>query len=509
MDQSQAPFCDILSVPLHWRMAKQASVFELVLPPRSRNVPAYRWLYESLRAEILGGGLHPGMRLPSTRDLSVQHGLARGTIVNAFEQLKSEGYIDGSVGSGTYVSKVLPERLLQVVSEQLPRPTVRGNRQLAVSDYARKTKLFGGYENRPIRAFRANLPALNLFPITLWTKITMRCLRRISTRQLMGCNPLGYEPLRQAIAEYLGVSRGVECTPEQVAVVSGVQEGLDLAARLLLQPGDQVCVENPGYPGAALAFQAFGAKIFAAGVDDQGINLPQLPSRNVRLIYVTPGHQFPLGTTMSLARRLELLEWAKKSRAMIFEDDYDSEYRYSGRPIPALQGLDKSESVLYAGSFSKVLFPALRLGYVVVPAGLIHYFEAMQSLTVRHVPLLEQLVLTDFITEGHFGRHVRRMREVYAERLSVLLEEARLKLAGSLEVSPVEAGLQTVAWLCGRIDAESAAVAAAQRNVDVTPLNRYSQGTLAREGLQLGFAALDVKEILRGVRELALALGTR
>lgn len=481
-------------------------MFELVLPPRSPNVPAYRWLYESLRAEILGGRLRAGKRLPSTRDLAVQYGLARGTIVNAFEQLKSEGYLDGSVGSGTYVSQVLPEKLLHVASGQATKAALQRDRQAVVSDYGRRAKLFSGYENRPIRAFRANLPALDLFPMTLWTRITMRCLRRMSTRQLMGCDPLGYKPLRHAIAEYLSVSRGVRCVPEQVAVVSGVQEALDLAARLLLRPGDHVCVENPGYPGAALAFQSFGAKILAAGVDEQGIKLPQLRSQNVRLIYVTPGHQFPLGTTMSLARRLQLLKWAKKSHAMIFEDDYDSEYRYSGRPIPALQGLDESELVLYAGSFSKVLFPALRLGYVVVPAGLVRYFDAALSLTVRHVPLLEQLVLADFMVEGHFARHVRRMREVYAERLSMLLEETRLRLSGLLEISPVEAGLQTAAWLRGGIGAESAAVAAAKRNVDVTPLNRYSHGTLAREGLQLGFAALDVKEIRRGVRELARAL---
>jgi len=488
-------------------MAKQAGVFELVLPPRSPKLPAYRWLYESLRTGILDGSLRPGIRLPSTRDLSVQYGLARGTIVNAFDQLKSEGYIDGSVGSGTYVSNVLPERLLEVAAGQAAMAARQRDRQPVVSDYGKKAKLFSGYENRPIRAFRANLPALDLFPIALWTKLTMRRLRRISTRQLMGCDALGYEPLRQAIAEYLGVSRGVRCTSDQVAVVSGVQEALDLAARLLLQPGDQVCIENPGYPGAALAFQALGAKIFPASVDEQGIEIPA--SQNMRLLYVTPGHQFPLGTTMSLARRLELLQWAEKSRTMIFEDDYDSEYRYSGRPIPALQGLDKGESVLYAGSFSKVLFPALRLGYVVVPEKLVHYFEAALSLTVRHVPMLEQLVLTDFIREGHFGRHVRRMREVYAERLCVLLEEARLRLAGLLEISPVEAGLQTAAWLCGGIGAESAAVAAAKRNVDVTPLNRYGQGTLAREGLQLGFAALDVREIRRGVRELARALDTK
>jgi GntR family transcriptional regulator/MocR family aminotransferase len=209
---------------------------------------------------------------------------------------------------------------------------------------------------------------------------------------------------------------------------------------------------------------------------------------------------------MSLSRRLRLLEWARKAGAVIFEDDYDSEYRYSGRPIPALQGLDENGMVVYAGSFSKVLFPALRLGYMVVPPGLIDYFEAILSLTIRHAPLLEQLVLTDFMTEGHFGRHLRRMREVYAERLSVLLEEARRILAGLLEISNVEAGLQTAGWLCGGINAESAATAAAERNVDVTSMSCFSRGRVVPEGLQLGFAAVETKEIRRGVRELAIAL---
>jgi GntR family transcriptional regulator/MocR family aminotransferase len=487
-------------------MAKLATAFELTLPPNNSGVPAYRWLYATLRAEILNGRLSSGARLPSTRDLARQYGLARGTIVNAFEHLKSEGYVEGSVGSGTYVSKVLPEKLLHVALGHTATPAVPGKRQPVVSDYGRRAKLFGGYENRSTRAFRANLPALDLFPTTLWTKITLRCLRRISIRNLMGCDPLGYIPLRQAVAEYLGRSRGVRCVPEQVVIVSGVQEALDLTARLLLNPGDRVCVENPGYPGAVMAFQAFRAKIFAVRLDDEGIATRQLPLRGVRLIYVTPGHQFPLGTTMSLARRLQLLEWARKSGAMIFEDDYDGEYRYSGRPIPALQGLDDSGMVLYAGSFSKVLFPALRLGYVVIPVDLLHHFEATLSLTVRHAPILEQLVVTDFIVDGHFGRHLRRMREVYAERLSVLLEEARSQLSGLLEIFGVEAGLQTAGWLCGGLDAESAAAAAARRNVDVTPVGRYSQGRVVSAGLQLGFAALDAKEIRRGVRELAVAL---
>jgi GntR family transcriptional regulator / MocR family aminotransferase len=487
-------------------MAKKSASYELALPHPNPDIPAYQWLYEAVRSEILRGRLRPGTRLPATRDLARQYGLARGTIVNGFDQLASEGYVEGSVGSGTYVSTVLPDRLLQVASRQPQRPAVREKRRTVISDYGRRAKLFGGYENRPTRAFRANLPALDLFPMALWTKITLRCLRRVSTRHLMGCDPLGYVPLRQAVAEYLSRSRGVRCMPEQVAIVSGVQEALDLTARLLLNPGDRVCVENPGYPGAVLAFQPFRAKICPVGIDKDGIVIRQLPSRGVRLIYVTPAHQFPLGTTMSLARRLQLLEWARKSEAVIFEDDYDSEYRYSGRPIPALQGLDDGGLVLYAGSFSKVLFPALRLGYMVIPIDLLDRFEATLSLTVRHAPLLEQLVLTDFITDGHFGRHLRRMREVYAERLSVLLEAAHLRLAGLLEISSVEAGLQTAGWLSGGMNAESAATAAAKLSVDVTPVDRYSLGRVVPQGLQLGFAALDAREIRRGVRDLAIAL---
>lgn len=504
MDHEQEPFCDNLYEPL--AMAKRITSFQLSLPPRNPGTPAYRWLYSSLRNEILYGRLRPGTRLPSTRDLASQYRLARGTIINAFEQLKAEGYVDGTVGSGTYVSRVLPERLLHVAAAQRGRIAAPPTRRLITSDYGKRATLFPGYENRPTRAFRANLPALDLFPMTLWTKITVRCLRRISTRNLMGCDPLGYGPLRRAVTDYLSRSRGVRCVPEQIAIVSGVQEALDVTARLLLNPGDRVCVENPGYPGAVLVFRAFRAKICPARIDDEGIAIRQLPLRGVRLIYVTPGHQFPLGATMSLARRLQLLKWAEKSGAVIFEDDYDSEYRYSGRPIPALHGLDESGLVLYAGSFSKVLFPALRLGYVVIPSDLVHKFEAIQSLTLRHAPLLEQLVLTDFITEGHFGRHLRRMREIYAERLSVLLEEARSRLHGLLEISDIEAGLQTAGWLREGLDAEAAAAAAAKRNVDVTPLDRYSHGLALREGLQLGFAALDLREIRRGVRDLAIAL---
>ena len=485
---------------------KRATVFELVLPLRDSGISANRWIYEALRAKILEGGLRPGARLPATRDLARQYGLARGTIVNAFEQLKSEGYVDGSVGSGTYVSKILPDELLQIPRENGTERSAPRKRRRRVSDYAGRVSLFPNLEIRPSRAFRANIPALDLFPTTLWAQVAARRLRRVSTNLLLGCGPMGYTPLRQAVATYLSTSRGVKCIPEQVAIISGVQEALDLAARLFLNPGDRVCMENPGYPGAAIAFKAGGAKVCAIRLDDEGMQVQDLSMRGARLIYVTPGHQFPVGVTMSLARRLRLLEWAGKSGALILEDDYDSEYRYAGRPVPALQGLDRHGLVMFTGSFSKVLFPSLRLGYLVLPADLVDHVSKTLSVTNRHAPLLEQAVLCDFITEGHFGRHLRRMREVYAERLSVLLECARHSLTGLLEISGVEAGLQTAAWLPRGLDSELVAAVAAKREVEVTPLGRYSHGRMEREGLQLGFAAVDSKEIRRGVRELAIAL---
>jgi GntR family transcriptional regulator/MocR family aminotransferase len=317
---------------------------------------------------------------------------------------------------------------------------------------------------------------------------------------------MGYGPLREAIAEYLNTSRGARCSADQIAVVSGVQSALDLAARILLNPGDRVCMENPGYPGAAMVFESLGARISPVSVDAEGMQLPARSLHGTRLVYVTPGHQFPLGVTMSLRRRLALLEWSRDAGAFIFEDDYDSEYRYSGRPIPALQGLEPHAPVLLAGSFSKVLFPSLRLGYIVVPPQLVPAFEAALSITNRHAPLLDQVVLCEFITEGHFGRHLRRMRAIYAERWSQLMEAAHEKLNGLLEISNIEAGLQTVGWLRGNADSEAVTKAAAKAGVEVIPLTLYHRGLASRKGLQLGFAAINGHEIRRGVRDLAAVL---
>ncbi|HMA40604.1 MAG TPA: PLP-dependent aminotransferase family protein [Gemmatimonadales bacterium] len=491
-------------------MPKRAGTIALTLPPRDPGTPAYRWLSDALRRAILEGRLRPGVRLPASRDLAGPYGLSRGTIVSAFEQLRSEGYISGRVGSGTYVNRILPDDLLHVTRDRgrTTQPPAHGSAPPRLSAYGRRVRPFPGLSGPPARAFRTDQPALDLLPTTLWAQLAGRRLRRVSTDLLLGCEPMGYRPLREAVAAYLQASRGVRGGARQIAIVSGAQQALDLVTRVLVNPGDRVCIEDPGYPGAALVFEACGARISTVPVDDEGMAVPGggRRLRGVRLAYTTPGHQFPIGVGMSLRRRMALLEWARAANALIFEDDYDSEFRYAGRPMPALQGLDRDGRVLFAGSFSKVLFPSLRLGYLLVPEGLVDAVAATLSISTRHAPVLEQAVLCDFITQGHFGRHIRRMREVYAERRAVLLEEVERQLGGLLEITGVEAGLQTAGWLAPGISDAAATRAAAQRNVEVTPLSRYRRGRAGWNGLQLGFAAVAPPEIRRGVRELAAAL---
>ena len=487
-------------------MARKSSTLALNLRGPSSGGPLYRWLYEQLRTAILDGRLRPGARLPATRDLADAYKLSRTTIVTAFEQLKSEGYVEGRTGSGTYVSKVLPEQLLQVGSVR-PEGRLR-HRRIVLSGYARRLQPFRSPRGHPVRAFRPNQAALDLFPTTLWAQVAARRLRRASTKLLAGGETLGYRPLREAVAEYLNTSRGVNCTSDQVLIVSGAQEGLDRTARLLLNPGEPAWMEEPGYPGAAAVLRAVGARICGVSVDAEGLDLEGGLRRwpRPKLVYVTPAHQFPLGVTMSLRRRLALLEWARKAGVLIFEDDYDSEYRYSGRPVPALQGLDRAGVVIFGGSFSAVMFPAMRLGYLVVPPEMVDVFVAAQSVSTHHPPLLGQAVLCDFIREGHFARHIRRMREVYAERLGVLLKAAREKLDGLVEISKVEAGLQTIGWLREGVLAEDAAPAAAKKDVEVIPLQRYAFGRARGDGIVLGFAAVEPRELRRGVEELASVL---
>jgi GntR family transcriptional regulator/MocR family aminotransferase len=426
-------------------------------------------------------------------------------VVAAFAQLAAECYLDASVGSGSYVSAVLPDDLLQ--ARRSLRPARGPSPPRHRSRVATRLVAVPRFEPRPVRAFRANAPAVHEFPTTLWAQLVARRARRATASQLLGTDPRGYPPLRAAIADYLAAARGVVADPDQVVVVSGVLGAIDLVARLLLDPGDRVCMEEPGYRGAALLFEAAGARVARIAVDSEGMAVPGARHRNARLVYVTPAHQFPLGVAMSLPRRLALLAWARRTGALVLEDDYDSEYRFVGSPLPSLQGLDRSGRVLFAGSFSKVMFPALRLGYLVLPPDLVDRFASLIALVHRFLPPLEQAALCDFLTLGHFGRHVRRTRQLYAQRLGVLADGAARHLGGLLELAPTEAGLQTVGWLCDpALTGAEVERAAAAAGVEVASVAPTYGGPVPRQGLVLGFAAIRERELRRGVEALARVL---
>jgi GntR family transcriptional regulator/MocR family aminotransferase len=480
---------------------------------RSAPLPLYRQIYEGLRAAILQRRLAPGARLPSTRTVARDLGISRYTVVEAFLQLLSEGYIEGKAGSGTYVTRTLPEELLHssrprrtapapLPASRLPsqRSTVQRTLgwHLVVSRWARQDSDL---------AFQVGVPALEAFPGALWGRLVARYGRNMSARRLGYLDPAGYQPLREAIAAYLSMARGVTCTAEQVIVVSGAQQGIGLSAQALLNPGDTVWVEEPGYFGAKGALLGAGARLVPVPVDPEGVDVGvgQALCPTARLACVTPSHQFPLGVTMSLSRRLALLAWARQADAWILEDDYDSEYRYVGKPLTALQGLDTTGRVIYVGTFSKVLFPALRLGYVVVPSDLIEAFLATRLFMDMHPPWVEQLVLAEFMAAGHFARHIRRMRTLYAERQAALVEAAR-PLAGRLEVGPAEAGMHLVGWLPPGSDDQALAQFLARFQVSARPLSRFCLEPTPQRALLLGYAAVPIPAIQEGVRRLVTAL---
>jgi GntR family transcriptional regulator / MocR family aminotransferase len=428
-------------------MAKTTSSFDFAVSERRPGTNLFRWIYDEVRSAILDGRLRRGMRLPSTRELARRYRVSRGTVVIAFNQLHAEGYLEGKVGAGTYVNTFLPEDFLYA---KRSARTLDGARKFtpSLSKYAQRLRPAADARSQPAHAFRAAEPALDAFPTTLWAQIASRRLRGATRKLLADIDPRGYRPLREAVSNYLGTARGVKCTTEQVIIVAGIQQALDLTARLVLDSGAPVWVEDPCFFGVAAMFEALAAKIVPVSVDMGGLNVAEGQRRadRAKLAYVTPSHQFPLGVTISLDRRLALRDWALRTGGLIFEDDYDSEYRYSGRPIPALHGLDRSHSVIFAGSFSKLLFPSLRLGYLVAPTRLIDKFAAARYIMDRHSAVIDQAILCDFITEGHFGRHIRRMRELYASRLSVLRESVQRRLGELLTISETEARLELILW---------------------------------------------------------------
>jgi GntR family transcriptional regulator / MocR family aminotransferase len=491
----------------HLGMGKRAASFDLVVHTPPAGMVLFQWLCDEIKAAILEGRLRRGVRLPSTRELARLYGVSRGTVVAAFEQLHSEGYLQAKTGAGTHVNTRFPEDLLHAKPSTAPKPR-KAVRAPVLSRYAQR--LMEAPPCRPAlaRAFRAAEPALDTFPMNLWAQIASRRLRRATRTLLANVDPRGYWPLRQAVAEYLGSARGVKCSTEQVIISSGIQHGLDLTARLVLDADDPVWVEDPCFFLVPKMFETLGARVVPVPVDGCGLNVDEGRRRcdRAKLAYVTPAHQFPLGLTMTVERRLKLLAWARRTRGLVFEDDYDSEYRYSGHPIPALQGLDQQDSVVLAGSFSKLLFSSLRLGYLVVPQGLVDKFAAARFIMDRHSSVFDQAIMCDFITEGHFGRHIRRMRELYANRLGVLRESVQQKLSGLLEVPEIEAGVHTVGWLSKGFNAEAVARSAAERKVEVIPINRFALKVRMPDGLLLGFGAVDDAEIRRGVDELAACL---
>ena len=492
-------------------MSKQKSefLFTGIVLQSATEVPIYRQLYEALRQAILSRRLRPGQRLPPSRQLAETLGVSRTTVLLAFDHLFSEGYISGKSGSGTFVSATIPEHLLQVPATAAP-PAVGSVPQLSErgKHICRISSGNARRQQENLRPFRPGIPGLREFPYDIWNRLATRQIRSLHYEAFGYSDPAGYAPLREAIAGYLRVARAVNCEAEQVVIVNGSQQALDLIARVLLDPGEAAWMEDPGYGGAKEALRAAGISLRAVPVDAVGLMVAEGIRRHpdARLAYVTPSHQYPLGVTMSLPRRLELLEWAARADAWIIEDDYDSEYRYAGRPISSLQGLDRQGRVIYLGTFSKVLFPALRLGYLVVPPGLADAFIAAKAVSDRNCPLIEQAVVTSFITEGHFGRHLRRMRLLYQARQEALLEAGRKHLGGLLEMTPAETGLHLIGWLPEGADDRAISVRAEQAGIQVPPLSAYSLEEQQRPGLMLGYAAFDELLIEKSIRQLRRVL---
>jgi GntR family transcriptional regulator / MocR family aminotransferase len=493
------------------KTAAASFVPPIALDPRAK-APLYQQLYDWFRGAIIAGQMRPGQRVPATRTLATELKISRIPVLNAYEQLLAEGYFEARVGAGTRVAGSIPE--------EFPKPTaskVRNAQQAPDNTrppacrMSRRGFALTGIPAQPwlnvLGAFRVSLPALDHFPMEVWSQLVARHCRQPAAGVMAYGDPMGYEPLRGAIAEYLGTFRAVRCDASQILVTTGSQQGLQLCAQVLVDPKDRVLMEEPGYPSARQAFRAAGAELIPVPVDEEGLNTAGLsprgrPAPDARAVYITPSHQYPLGVTMSATRRMLLLKWAMRTDAWIIEDDYDSEFRFDSRPIASLQGLDTAAKVIYVGTFSKVMFPALRVGYLVVPKGLVSAFSAARDAADLFSATLYQAVLTDFIREGHFARHIRRMRMLYMERRLTLTEEIRSQMAGKLEVIGTEAGMHLAALLPRGSDDVAISKRAAECGVSVTPLSTCYMKSQARGGLILGYGGADAEQIRAGIREL-------
>lgn len=483
----------------------------------SLDAPLFRQVYAELRQAILSGRLRPGDRLPASRALADELGISRNTALTAFEQLASEGYLVTRNGSGTFVADNLPD---------LGWPTRRGSARQAprpspVPDIPKRgAALLGAGMVRPgitsgkwWPCFAPGYSDHSDFPFALWARLLARAWRHPKPEVVVGGDPGGYLPLRQAIADYLLQARGIECVAQDVLIVSGIRQAVDLTCRLLLAAGDPVWIERPGFPGLGAAISAGGGQLVHVSVDDEGLDLAdglrQAPG--ARLACVAPSHQYPLGVVMSLQRRLALLAWAREAKAWILEDDYDSEFRYAGRPLAALRSLDSDGRVIYVGTLSKLLFPSLRVGYLVAPRGLADAFRRARAVVDDQPAMAVQPALARFFEEGHLAAHVRRMRKRYAHRQNLLLEAAERHLGGRIALKRDVAGLHLVGhYSTGFFKCRSDAAISAQLaevGLTVSPLSAYDVGPAKRQGLMFGYAAVPDAKIAAGMQAIAETLG--
>jgi GntR family transcriptional regulator/MocR family aminotransferase len=486
---------------------RQAEEKELGIMPRPEGVSRQAWLYSEIRSAILNGQLPVGTRLPASRDLAKQQNISRGTVLAVFAQLAAEGYVDGHVGRGTFVSASIPQNRCTIATAATSSRKRLGGlstRGLVLTQTPFKV------EGRPdpARPFRPSQPDLKLFPFAQWNRIAARRARLSQKFLLSDAESRGYLPLRQVIAERLRYSMRIRTNPEQIAIVGSMQQAFDICSRLLLEPGDKVWMEDPGYPGACRIFQSNGASVVGVPVDADGIDITAgiRLAKNARLAYVTASRQTPLGMSLSLDRRLALLRWADEVDAIVIEDDYDSEYRFSGHPLAALKSLDKSERVIYTGTFSKLLFPSLRLAYIVLPDWLTEPFASALSVTCRHMSLLPQVVLHEFMAEGYFGRHIRRMRTIYGERANIFQEAVSSRLGGLLTLPAMSAGIDSAVFLHQGVDDHAVTKALVAAGIETRPLSAYKVVSKPPAGLILGFAPFERNEILAGSETMSRVL---
>jgi len=461
---------------------------------RAIDVPIHRQVREGLRRAILEGLLRPGQRIPSTRSLAADLGISRLPVLSAYEQLLHEGYLIGRTGSGTFVSESVPDDLLRPLraNARMTRSGTETGRRSAVG------RAVSTSWNFPTVPFQVGLPALDLFPHAAWKKIIVRQVNAETPDLRSYTDPAGLEDLRVSIAEHIRSARAVRCEANQVLIVPGSQAALRIAAAALLEPGDRVAIEEPGYFGAHRALRSGGAELVPVRVDAEGLNIDALRRRGARIraAYVTPSHQYPLGVTMSAPRRFALLEWAAEHKAWILEDDYDSEFRYISRPIGALQGIDARDRVIYIGTFSKALCPGVRLGYVVVPPELWDRFYEARLAFDFFTPTLYQRALAEFLRGGHFARHLRRMRSAYLERRDALLHGLARHCAEFLKIHNSDAGLHVTALLRDGIDDQDVVARLGRRGLAAIPLSTSYVGSASRQGLLLGFGCTTPQRLL-------------